>query len=60
MSDRCGLKLNGIAAKRVRGRLMGGDEGRALVRAADEMMLGEGLREPERIATLFMTGFADL
>ncbi len=60
MSDRCGLKLNAVAAKRVRGQLVGGDEGAALVRAADEMMVGQGLREPDRIAALFITGFEDL
>ncbi len=47
-------------AKRVHGQLIGGDEGEALVREADEMMLGQGLREPDRIAALFMTGFEDL
>ncbi|WP_437336923.1 protein kinase domain-containing protein [Sorangium sp. So ce394] len=48
--DRLGAALLAAAARRARGVWLGGDEGRALVAAADAWMEARGVRRPERFA----------
>jgi eukaryotic-like serine/threonine-protein kinase len=57
--DAAGMRMYSAAARRQRGRLIGGDEGRELVRRADEFMTAEGVNEPERIAHMLAPGFAN-
>jgi hypothetical protein len=45
-------------ARRRKGELLGGDEGRALIAAADAWMAGEGIVNPERLAAAFVPGIA--
>lgn len=45
------------AAQRRRGELLGGAEGEALVRAADEWFVAEGVRSPERLTQMLAPGF---
>jgi hypothetical protein len=52
-----GLKLYAAAARRRQGELLGGDEGRALVAAADAVMGSEGVVRPERFSELYAPGF---
>src|SRR5439155_23592147 len=39
------------------GRLVGGDEGAALVRAAEELMRAQSVRDPGRVAATLAPGF---
>ena len=57
--DAAGMRMYAAAARRQRGRLLGGDEGRELIRRADEFMTTEGVREPDRIAHMLAPGFLD-
>jgi hypothetical protein len=52
------MPLHAAAARRCLGERVGGDEGRALVEAADAWMRSEDVRSPARLATLFAPGFA--
>lgn len=47
-------------AKRKKGELLGGDQGRALIAAADSWMAGEGIVNPARLAAAFVPGFPSL
>ncbi len=53
-----GMGLCSAAAQRVRGQLVGGDEGRAAVAAADRWMAAQGIRNPARLTALLAPGFA--
>jgi hypothetical protein len=44
-------------ARRKKGELLGGDEGRALIASADAWMAGEGIVDPARLAATFVPGF---
>jgi hypothetical protein len=44
-------------AGRKKGELLGGDEGRALIAAADAWMASEGIVNPARLAAAFVPGF---
>jgi eukaryotic-like serine/threonine-protein kinase len=57
--DAANERMYAAAARRQRGRLLGGDEGRGLVRAAEEIMTSEGVRHPDRIAHMLAPGFTD-
>ena len=46
-----------VAARR-RGQLIGGDEGEALVKQAEESMRGDGVVNPERMSDVVAPGFA--
>jgi predicted Ser/Thr protein kinase len=47
------------AARRQRGRLIGGDEGRELVAEADGWLRGQGIRNPHAWARMYVPGFED-
>lgn len=57
--DTCGMALYAAAARRRRGVLVGGGEGRALVETADAWMTTQHIKNPARMANLFAPGFAD-
>jgi len=46
------MQLHAAAARRRRGQLLGGEEGRALVEAADAWMGKQGIVSPERMAAM--------
>jgi len=52
-------KLYAAATRRQLGRLLGGDEGRALVEQADDIMKKEGIVRPDRVAAMLAPGFPD-
>jgi hypothetical protein len=52
-------ELYAAAARRQRGRLLGGEEGQALVASADAWMADQDIRNPARIAAMLAPGFAD-
>jgi hypothetical protein len=52
------MELHGAVARRLRGRLRGGDQGLELERAADEILEAQGIRNPGRVANMFAPGFA--
>jgi hypothetical protein len=56
-ADAAGMRMYAAAARRQRGRLLGGDEGQELIRRADELMTGEGVREPDRVTHMLAPGF---
>jgi hypothetical protein len=47
------LKPHAMAARRRRGRLIGGDVGRALAESADRWATDQGIRNPERFFAMF-------
>ena len=51
------MHLYAKAAMHRHGTLLGGDEGRAIVRAAEEWMRGEGVKNVERLVSVLMPGF---
>jgi hypothetical protein len=57
--DRGGLNLYAAASRRVLGRLVGGDEGRALIARCDDWMAGQGVRVPEKMVRACVSGFPD-
>lgn len=57
--DQGGLALYAASARRVLGRLVGGDEGRALVARCDEWMAGQGIRVPEKMVRACVSGFSN-
>jgi hypothetical protein len=52
------MKLHAMAMRRRRGELLGGDEGRALIAAADEWMTSQGIRNPVRMAAMIVPGIS--
>ena len=55
--DSADMGLFSAAAQRVRGQLVGGDEGRAAVAAADRHLAAQGVRNPARLTRLLAPGF---
>jgi serine/threonine protein kinase/tetratricopeptide (TPR) repeat protein len=55
--DRQQMGLHAASARRMRGLVIGGDEGRALIEQADAWMKSRGIRNPARMAQLFVPGF---
>jgi hypothetical protein len=53
------MLLYSAAARRRRGQLLGGEQGKALVQAADEWMAAQDIRNPARLAAMLVPGFAD-
>ena len=54
--DAADMALHATVARRRRGELAGGDDGRALIEAADAWMAGQGIRNPERMAAMLAPG----
>jgi hypothetical protein len=47
------MQLHAVTARRRRGQLVAGDEGRELVADADAWMIGQSIRNPERMTRVF-------
>jgi hypothetical protein len=56
--DAADMKLFAAAARRRQGELMGGDQGAALVGLADAFMMCQKIKDPRRMAELFVPGIA--
>jgi serine/threonine protein kinase len=54
--DATAMRLHAAAARRCLGRVLGGDEGPALVAEAEAWMAGQGIRNPERMTALLVPG----
>ncbi|MCR4410980.1 MAG: protein kinase [Thermoguttaceae bacterium] len=52
--DAADMPLYAAAARRALGRLVGGDEGRALLAQGDQWMSSQGIRNPDRMTALFV------
>ena len=50
------MSLHAAAVRRLRGRLLGGEQGDALVRAADEVMAAQHIARPDRLAAMLAPG----
>jgi hypothetical protein len=55
--DTLQYKMYAAAARRQLGRILGGEEGQALIERADVAMGEEGVVNPERIAAMLAPGF---
>jgi serine/threonine protein kinase/tetratricopeptide (TPR) repeat protein len=54
-----GMALHAAVVRRRQGELIGGDEGEALLRAADAWLESQRVRNPRRMTALYAPGFAD-
>jgi hypothetical protein len=52
--DAAGMGLHAAAARRWHGALVGGDEGRREVEAADAWMRGQQIKDPRRTTTMLL------
>ena len=57
--DDISMGIYAAAARRHLGKLVGGDEGRALIARADAWMIGQGITNPARMAAGITPGFAE-
>jgi len=57
LAQEADLVLSGVAMKRARGVLLGGEEGDATVQQADRYLREQGVRRPDRVAEIFGAGF---
>lgn len=55
--DAADMALHAACARRRKGEILGGGEGRALVAAADAIMTGEGIANPSRWLRIYAAGF---
>ena len=55
-ADAAGMTLHASSARHQLGRLLGGDDGERLRREAETAMSSQGIRAPERIATMILPG----
>jgi len=55
--DAAHMALHAAAARRQQGRLVGGDEGRRLIEAADIWMRSQNIRVPEKMTNMLVPGF---
>jgi hypothetical protein len=53
------MTLIAATARRRKGQLIGGDEGRALIATADAFMTAQRITRPERMTAMLMPGFPD-
>jgi hypothetical protein len=53
------MSAHTAAARRRLGQLVGGDQGRELIEAADAWMTGQGVRNPVRMTRVYAPGFPD-
>jgi hypothetical protein len=53
------MRLYSASARRWLGKLLGGDEGQELVRAADTWISDQMIRDPVRIASMYIPGFSE-
>jgi hypothetical protein len=51
------MRLHAAAARRRRGELLGGDEGRRLIARADDLMADQRVRDPARLTAVLAPGF---
>jgi hypothetical protein len=58
--DGAGMQLYAAASRRCLGKMLGGDEGRALIDAADAWMREEGIAAPARVTAVLAPGFSRL
>ena len=56
-SEAANMRLHAASARRRKGQLIGGEAGRALVAAADEVMRRSGVARPDRWVALYAPGF---
>jgi tRNA A-37 threonylcarbamoyl transferase component Bud32/tetratricopeptide (TPR) repeat protein len=54
-----GMAAHEVVVRRMRGAVLGGDEGRALVASADEWLASQMVRAPARFAAMIAPGFAE-
>jgi len=54
--EAAGMALHAAVARRARGALLGGDEGRALATGADAFLTGQSVRDPARFAAMIAPG----
>ncbi len=54
--DAVDMPLHAAAARRRLGELIGGDEGTALIEEVDRWMASEGIRNPARLAAMYVPG----
>jgi hypothetical protein len=57
--DAADMALDAAAARRSQGKLLGGEQGRALVAEADSWMSTQNIRNPARMTTMLAPGFVD-
>jgi hypothetical protein len=57
--ERAEMQLFAAAARQRLGRIMGGEEGTALVAQADAWMAGQQIRNPDCMAAMLVPGFSD-
>lgn len=55
--EACNSRLWVVMAKRLKGGLLGGENGRDLVAGADAWMASEGIIKPDRVTAAFVPGF---
>ncbi len=58
--DRADLSIDAAIARRAKGKLIGGDEGKALVLNADNCMADQGIKNPTRWIAMIAPGMEDL
>jgi eukaryotic-like serine/threonine-protein kinase len=57
--DAADMRLHSVVARRQRGRIIGGDEGKALINKGNEWLISEGVKSPVRFCAMLAPGFPD-
>jgi hypothetical protein len=58
--DACSMAGFAAAARYQRGRIIGGDEGRALISASEELLRRQKVQKPDRLVAMLAPGFDDV